>query len=1334
MPSIQVEIPRSAASRVTVAVLSILATLLAPAIAHAAPGDLDPTFGIGGIVHSDLRIGGTDSARATVVQPDDKIVVAGQCLGSFCIARYNSDGSLDGAFGLGGWVVGPGEGTGAGSAIARAVVLQTDGKIVAGGACGTFPSSISFCVARYNTDGSLDDGGPDDATPADSFGTAGVATTDFGVSAFGVAVALQADGKIVLAGGCDPADDDSCLARFNTDGSLDDGGPGDATPADTFGTGGQVVTDHASVLEQYNAVIVQADGKIVAAGPCSNGGPFDFCLARYHPDGSLDTDSDGDPGVAYDTDGLVTTDAGGADNLKAMVLQPDGKVVVGGRCAFSFVGFFCLARYTTSGALDASFDGDGLAFAQFFASGARDDDLQGLALQTDGKLVAAGVCRDAPGPNSHLFCVARFNADGSLDTDSDAAPGSHFDSDGTQVSRLGVDTDNAFAVALQTNGNAVVAGQCRLKTGAANDFCVARYDTVGALDPTFDGDGFVGTGFGGGSDQANGMLIQPDQKIVLAGNCAGDFCVARFNPDGSRDDVASFGVGGQALLDLGGAEIVRAVARQPDGRIVVGGGCANDFCMVRFNEDGSLDDGGPDDTTPADTFGVDGVVTSDFTTVDEIWALAVQPDGKIIAGGECGSSSTFCVARYNTDGSLDDDGVGDATPGDAFGATGRIITNLGAGEEIVTALALQPDGKIVAGGICSQTADYCLARYNTDGSIDSGTIIDSNQADKFGANGTIKLDIIASDLLRALAIQADGKVLAAGSCGGSACVVRWNEDGTIDDGGMADTTVGDSFGTGGIASTDLTVGNDEYQGVAVQADGKVVAAGGCSVGIFRDFCVTRYNDDGTLDTSPAFGSGGSVITDSGTAADDVATGVVIQADGRIVAGGRCNVPGRQFDFCLMRHFFANEVAPTPTPTTTPTPTLTPTPTVSATVTIIPTVTPTATATLSPTPTPTTTPTPLATPTAVPEICDNCLDDDLDTAIDRDDPDCPPRADGGTAGLGDPKGRGKAATKCAKATTKAGGKYAEQVLKHLDKCVNAIFKCLQQKPGDAGCLAKAVPKCTKELTAITAKDEPKLRSAVAKSCADAKLSAADLLAVTGVGYAAETDICSAVGVPNVNDVDDAADCLVASHTCRAAEIFGMYVPRAFELLTLGGRDPGTELPCLPTGADGGGLGLDDPKGRGKAATKCEKTLKKEGAKYIKSWLKTVQKCSDKVYKCIETKEPAGPCIAKAQGTCMKQTAKLFAPGKGLEAKLAGKIEKACGAAKLPVADLLGARGLGFGHQVGLCIALGLPVPTSAGDISACIAAQHRCRAEQLLERAFPRLDETVTAGGLDLTPP
>jgi hypothetical protein len=294
---------------------------------------------------------------------------------------------------------------------------------------------------------------------------------------------------------------------------------------------------------------------------------------------------------------------------------------------------------------------------------------------------------------------------------------------------------------------------------------------------------------------------------------------------------------------------------------------------------------------------------------------------------------------------------------------------------------------------------------------------------------------------------------------------------------------------------------------------------------------------------------------------------------------------------------------TPVATPTPTASATPPPTATSTAaTVTPTPTRTATPTTALTPTGTVTPSAAATPsitatsTPAPEVCDDCIDNDLDLAVDRADADCPPPADGGATGLGDPDERGKAAAACGKGAAKAGAKYVDAALKHLQKCLNAVFTCVQTKPGDDACLQKASATCTKEMDTLDDKDGPKLADGLRKVCGADALAAADLLAAAGVGYDAEDEACAAFGAASIADVDDVVTCVRQHHLCRASQMLGLHVPRAFEFLMLAGLNPASELPCLPAGADGGGDDLGEP-GRGKAAAKCEKSAKKAAAKFV-----------------------------------------------------------------------------------------------------------------------------------------
>lgn len=432
------------------------------------------------------------------------------------------------------------------------------------------------------------------------------------------------------------------------------------------------------------------------------------------------------------------------------------------------------------------------------------------------------------------------------------------------------------------------------------------------LDPSFGGDGKVATRFdlfdggepvGFGFGEVGGMAIQPDRKIVVVGTATPPdlsasyytFTVARYNMDGSLD--ASFGAGGLVFTDLGTLwQEANAVLIQPNGKIVVGGGRGLrlqrpevGLVLARFNTDGSLDT----------TFGTDGVLTRNAFPelcgggTRTITALGLRPDdGKIVAAVECGFPGRFVVARFNANG-RSADGTGLDT---SFG-TGGVATPLDGGRSL--ALALQPDGKIVAAGPGFEFG-FAVVRLNSDGSLDSS----------FSGDGRVAFEGMDA---RAVALQAGGKIVVAGGgfterAGLEFALARLNPNGSLD------TSFG---GDGRVATGFLELGRESRaNALAIQADGKIVAAGVAGPDIsscgsfFFDlpchFAVVRYDADGGLDAS--FGGEGKVITDFSTESpnlsnhDSGASAVALQADGGIVAAGTVtSISGEVGLFALARY-------------------------------------------------------------------------------------------------------------------------------------------------------------------------------------------------------------------------------------------------------------------------------------------------------------------------------------------------------------------------------------------------------------------------------------------------
>jgi uncharacterized delta-60 repeat protein len=349
-------------------------------------------------------------------------VVAG-----FAVARYNTDGSLDTAFGNGGKLGYNSFGAVAGRA--GHIAVQSDGKILIAGGLSN--------LSRLNAEGGLDL----------SFANGGLVVDEPGL-AF---VFLQRDARILTLGDAVIGGGQGFgLSRRNVNGSLDD----------SFGNGGRVTTEFVhNLIAQGRAVSFQTDGKIVVAGlaqvPMGSGTGYAFALARYNPDGSLDG--------SFGSGGEVITQVLGGSGAMAVLAEPDGKVLAVGFAddTATRARMVAAVRYNQDGSLDTAFGTGGKATADFFGPGAT---LRGVAIREDGKFVAAG---SAPaGSKGTNFGIAYFNNDGTPDT--------NFAAGGRVTARFSnEDDDDANGVAFQPDGQILAVGS----TDGQGSFALARYDT-----------------------------------------------------------------------------------------------------------------------------------------------------------------------------------------------------------------------------------------------------------------------------------------------------------------------------------------------------------------------------------------------------------------------------------------------------------------------------------------------------------------------------------------------------------------------------------------------------------------------------------------------------------------------------------------------------------------------------------------------------------------------------------------------------------------------------------------------------------------------------------------
>lgn len=403
-----------------------------------------------------------------------------------------------------------------------------------------------------------------------------------------------------------------------------------------------------------------------------------------------------------------------------------------------------------------------------------------------------------------------------------------FGADGALRTNLGGTYDWAYATAIQPDGKILAAGVSEAR--GTYDFALARYTSTKDLDPTFGDGGVVLTDFRKSYDWAYAMALLPNGKILVAGvsNASGskDFALARYNSNGTLDD--SFGKGGLVTETSRSltADIVRGIAIQRDGRIVVAGvsyedvatvGPNGDFMVARYLPDGQNDL----------TFGIGGVMTTDFSdsSYDEPYAVVIQPDGKIVLGGYTNAGNgpgvlfgadQLALSRYGPTGLLDP----------SFGKGGKVIFDGGSLDERILALELAPDGGLLAGGYVNgeRRSDLLLARLRTDGSLTEGfgTTSKGLSIHDLGTN---------SERIASLVLQPDGKIVAGGQT-----AVAHNADFAVfryDAGGFFDPT----FGREGVASFDFDGREDRVHDIALQPDGKIVAVGQSEA----DFAVARFN-------------------------------------------------------------------------------------------------------------------------------------------------------------------------------------------------------------------------------------------------------------------------------------------------------------------------------------------------------------------------------------------------------------------------------------------------------------------------------------------------------------
>jgi uncharacterized delta-60 repeat protein len=778
---------------------------------HAEPGDLDSSFGGTGINYTPAT--GPDTKIETIaLDPDGGTVTAGTANGVGTLMRYRPDGALDKTFAQAGFAQLFNDPVNTWNA----VVVQRDGKIIAAGTTGT-----RAVIARYHRNGRLDDSFNTSGFVVLSLPTKGMASVQ--------SLALQRDGRIVFSGN---ANFELVVGRLTTTGALDttfstDGYLTKKAPisGNAFIGSGLAVQEDGKILATSNSgrelllyrflsngatdlsfnrtglssvrlasdisgttLVVQSDGAVLAAANVFR----EKYLVRWKSNGVLD-DHFGAQGRR--PTGIQSLPSAQSSLRPALMVQPDGHILMagefrpnGGRTALG------VQRFSSAGESDGSFGDRGVATSPASSVQSSFQFLGGAALRSDGKITLVGLI-----PLNGATSIAHIRLNGDGKPDSTLATSDALLSSGSTGSNT---LFAGRAVAIQADGKAVVAGVATTSDFSSQSrLAVSRYTASGQLDPTFSK---VGTmGLNSYPSAGRSLVIQPDQKIVVAGSFNQSLLFVRLLPDGSLD--SKFGSNGTRT---GGTGVANAIASQTDGKIIAVGTSSpftnnqtnSDFVLERITADGRADT----------SFGNLGRVRTSFGGYrDEARGVVIQPDGKIVVAGftYIGAflRTQVALARYNVDGTLDT----------SFGTAGMITSSAGACTDAVgSCVALQRDGRILVGG--SADGNIMLQRYGLNGTLEW------TRTAKFGT---------AVNHARALAVLPDGKIIVTGQASltqsgvptVNAIIVRFNADGTLDktlngSGAVLENYIALEYKTGG------SIGTIGF-GVTLQDDGKVIIAG-----------------------------------------------------------------------------------------------------------------------------------------------------------------------------------------------------------------------------------------------------------------------------------------------------------------------------------------------------------------------------------------------------------------------------------------------------------------------------------------------------------------------------
>ena len=699
-----------------------------------------------------------------------------------------------------------------------------------------------------------------------SFGKGGITITDIGVGdstinhdTFGSQVLLNPDGSMYFVSG-NLAVDIIYISKRDKNGK----------PDLTYGKNGYAATIPISSFGTH--AILQTDGKIIITG-YSRSAEYDklyTVVYRLNTDGSLDNTFNG---KGFKISSLITN--GNSIETTTVAIQKDGKIIVGGSAIVDNTNRYLLYRLNTDGSEDKHF----IKLTDSVII------YRSIVIQADGKIVASGYKTDMSGKN--IFIISRYNIDGGIDTgfNSTGIPDTYTSANGLPPGAFTTFRRNTINL-LDGNGNILVAGTVK------NNFGIARFKQDGSFDT------LVIVNFNGSDNILSSAAIGNDGKIVLSGATA----IASLNPDLSLN--TNFSDDGKLLIvDEGFFNGVSSIAIQKDGKIVQIGQIYfgefqySNIAAARLNSNGSIDE----------SFGNMGrlheVLLPAYTGFSSV---AVQKDGKIVAGGYAfnGKNLDFAVARYSSNGSLDN----------SFSGDGKVMTDDGdrSTQNYIQSIAIQTDDKIIAGGFGERSTS--LVRYNNDGSVEhsygpvgnfnsiaiqkDGRFIAASPTSltryrnfgvdiTFNGRGSLTFPTVNNFAVsgKEIALQKDEKIIALGTSAEYPyyypVVFRYNVNGKLDS----------TFGTNGIALNYLKGSGETGNSVCVQTDDKILIGGSfqdINNTATRNFSISRLNKDGSRDST--FNKG--EILHPFTEGIDVGNTIRLQNDGKIIIAGNSIVDGQ----------------------------------------------------------------------------------------------------------------------------------------------------------------------------------------------------------------------------------------------------------------------------------------------------------------------------------------------------------------------------------------------------------------------------------------------------------